>query len=276
MRKFLLLAGIFTVLAYNAQARYYEEDGYYYAEQPRYERRPRYSQPEYIRENTPRYHRLTNEEARKYREERVYKENSPVNGIRPYIGVDVVASNLNMGNGSEEWPMKKGGYEYFEDNYKAASFVAGVRINKNWGIEAFYQQSGEEDTKEKEYLGDIDGVDIDGEYTNTLSFKAYGVDIQGYAPITQEFELMASLGLAQYDFEAKDKTSYSISEIGKVFYTEKHDKDFDSLGIRIGIGGQYYLTNNLALRAMARYVHMADDEYVKNMTEFSLGLRYIF
>ena len=150
-----------------------------------------------------------------------------------------------------------------------------MRINKNLGIEAFYQQSGEEDAKEKDY-GDIDGIDIDEEYTNTLSFKAYGVDIQGYAPITQEFELMASLGLAQYDFEAKDKSSYSISEIGKVFYTEKHNKDFDSLGIRIGIGGQYYLTNNLALRATARYVHMADDEYVKSLTEFSLGLRYMF
>ena len=54
------------------------------------------------------------------------------------------------------------------------------------------------------------------------------------------------------------------------------NNDFDSLGIRLGIGGQYNITDHIALRAMARYIHMTDDEYIKSMTELSLGLRYMF
>lgn len=274
MKKLLLLAGIFTVLSYNAQARYYEQDGYYYEEKPRYERRARYrEEPRYTRQESPRYRRISREEAREYEERRLTDTSSST--IRPYIGLDVTTTSMNFGNGSPEWPMQEMATEYFEDEYTSGNIVAGIRINKNIGIEAFYQVSSEEDTKGKDY-GNIEGVDIEGEYTNTLSFKAYGIDIQGYAPITQDFELIASLGLAQYDFESKDKSSYSISAIDETFYTDKNKKDFDSMGIRLGIGGQYYLTKNLALRAMARYVHMADDEYIKSLTEFSLGLRYMF
>ena len=83
--------------------------------------------------------------------------------------------------------------------------------------------------------------------------------------------MLASLGLGQYDFE----TSYKdvVEGYGSL---GGETKDFDSLGIRVGIGAQYSLTNNLAIRGMARYVKMNDDEYVKSLTELSLGLRYMF
>ena len=139
-----------------------------------------------------------------------------------------------------------------------------AKFNENFGIEAFYQKSNEEDNN----------VEFIAEYwreDTTISYTAMGIDAIGYLPINQDFEILASLGLAQYDFESEAKYhDLNDDERG----VEK--KDFDSLGFRIGIGAQYNITNNLALRGMARYIKMNDDEYVKSLTEFSLGLRYMF
>jgi hypothetical protein len=70
MRKFLLLAGIFTVLACNtAKAeRYYEEDGYYYQEKPRYTRSVEYVSDREYQKPQPRYQRVRRSEVREVRE----------------------------------------------------------------------------------------------------------------------------------------------------------------------------------------------------------------
>lgn len=276
MRKLLLLAGIFTVLAYNAQARYYEEDGYYYEEQPRYEQRQvRYrEEPRYTRQS-PQYRRISREEERNYNERRYIENNQ--NTVRPYIGLDVATTSMKFGKNDwmktedENWDEIDG----FGKSNKAFSLVAGAKFNQNFGLEAFYQKSGKEskDTYEESY------EDFDREYNHKekseLSYVAYGIDAIGYMPITQEVELLASLGIAQYDF----KTKYTWTESG---YDEKYSdssvdkKNFDTLGFRIGLGTQYNINEHFALRAMARYVKMDDDEYVKSLTEFSLGLRYMF
>ena len=57
-------------------------------------------------------------------------------------------------------------------------------------------------------------------------------------------------------------------------YWEKDSQN--TTGIRIGLGAQYNVTDNVALRAMARYVKLSDDDVIKNMVEMSLGLRYMF
>ena len=146
-----------------------------------------------------------------------------------------------------------------------------AKFNKYFGLEGFYQKSG--DGKNETMYEDNEEWGEYGEDKTTISYTAIGVDALGYLPVSQELELLASLGLAQYDFESK--TSY-IGIYGNYYEEGSEAKDFDSLGIRIGIGAQYNITNNFALRAMARYVKMNDDEYVKNLTELSLGLRYMF
>ena len=159
--------------------------------------------------------------------------------------------------------MGDGSYKFSDDKNEALSFVVGAKFNKNFGVEAFYQVSSE--SEKKTYL------DEDFYEKDKLSYTAFGVDAITYMPISQELELLASLGLGQYDFESSyEGIVYGYGSIGG----EK--KDFDSLGIRIGIGAQYNITNNLALRGMARYIKMNDDEYIKSLTEFSLGLRYMF
>ena len=70
MRKFLLLAGIFTIFTCGqAKAeQYYEENGYYYQDEPRYVERVEYREPvrqgyrkagyEYQESQSPRYQRI--------------------------------------------------------------------------------------------------------------------------------------------------------------------------------------------------------------------------
>lgn len=256
MKKYLLLAGVFTLFTSAAQAdgwygereysRPYQNNGYY-------EEAPRY-----IEREAPRYRQISPSEARRYRE-RQYTRSSydnsytreSANQIRPYIGVDVAMSSMDLEDNDY------GDYsEYIEDSYNSISLVVGAKFNRHVGVEAFIQQSSEED---KNY----------GEGKTTNQYNAIGVDLIGYMPVSHELELLASLGMAQYNFNVKDEYEDADYE-----YWEKDS--LNTLGIRLGIGAQFYMTDNVALRGMARYVQFSDDDIIKNMVEFSLGLRYMF
>ena len=275
MRKFLLLAGIFTIFAYSqAKAeQYYENDGYYYHDEPRYVERVEYREP--VRQGyrkagyeyqEPQYKRIKKEERvvqnqNNYGQQKYYEK---TNNISPYIGLDIAINSTYFGE--SEWikDNQEGGYEYFEDKNTTLNFIVGAKFNKHFSLEVFYQTSSEEDMKVMDYE----------DWKTTISYTAFGIDSVGYMPISQELELLASLGLAQYYFESDDK--YYEDWGGGYGEWINTSKDFDTLGFRFGIGAQYNITNNLALRGMARYIKMNDDEYVKSLTEFSLGLRYMF
>ena len=288
MRKILLLAGIFTFFAYSqAKAeQYYGNGGYYPQDEPRYVERVEYREPvhqDYRKtgyeykgvDSSPRYKRIRNRggasyQRENYRQSNYYNQYEEPNKIRPYIGLDVATTKMDFGD--EQWVKDyDGGDNYFDDGNTSLSLVVGAKFNKHFGLEAFYQKSG--DGKNEAEYEDNEEWGVWGKDKTTISYTAMGIDAIGYLPINQDFEILASLGLAQYDFESK----ISYSEIGVYGYYEgSESKDFDSLGIRLGIGAQYNFNEHFALRAMARYIKMYDDEYVKSLTEFSLGLRYMF
>ena len=281
MRKILLLAGIFTFFMNNTvkAEEYYKNDGYYYQDKPRYIERIEYREPirqgyrkaslEY-QEQYPRYERIKNNEKISYQrndyQQYQYYESEKQNKIRPYIGLDIATSKIDFG--TDDWVVDNynGGYEYHDNKNETLSFVVGAKFNKYIGVEAFYQKSEE---NEKKTIWDVGNAEVIEE--DKISYTSMGVDVIGYMPVNQEFELLASLGLGQYDFES----SYEDSIIG-YGSVGGEKKDFDSLGIRLGIGAQYNFNEHFALRAMARYIKMNDDEYIRSLTEFSLGLRYMF
>lgn len=250
MKKFLMLTGIFTVLIYNtANAReYYKDDGYHYEEQPRYEQHQvRYrDDPKYTRQHSQ-YRRISKEEERNYNERRYIEDNPKT--IRPYIGLDVATTSIKF----EDEDYK----DYLSDSLNAYSFNVGVKFNQNFGVEAFIQQSSEESKKDD--WGD----------NTKLKYNAIGLDAIGYIPVSQDFELLASLGIAQYNFNCTEEYDYEE-------YTEWEKSTLNTIGYRAGIGAQFNINEHFALRAMARYIKFSDDDIIKNMTEFSLGLRYIF
>ena len=177
--------------------------------------------------------------------------NLPFN-IVPVVGADFVYSVLNF---SDETDIIK---EFAEDEYKAFSVSLGAKFNSYFGIEAFYQHSEEgESTSLYSY-----GL---GYGKLKTSYIAYGADLIGYLPTNiQNVTLLGSLGLGQYEFEAKYDGRY-----GSVSDTE------DGLGIRIGLGMQYNFNNNTSFRVMGRYSHI-DSDYVDNMIDLTAGLRFYF
>ncbi len=143
---------------------------------------------------------------------------------------------------------------YLEDNLSAFAVSFGLKINQYFGLEAFYQQSEE---GEKTVLDDI-------EKTKT-KYKAYGLDFIGYLPITPQFDLLGSAGVGYYDAEA----SYEVYGIERLSLSD------NGFGWRVGVGGQFNITDNWGIRVMARYVD-PDIEGLKNMVDISAGIRYTF
>lgn len=80
-----------------------------------------------------------------------------------------------------------------------------------------------------------------------------------------------ALGLAYYDFDINGKVSHLNQ------YYEDND-NAESLGMRTGLGLQFNINTNWAIRIMGRYTTLLNNkqDYIKNISELSLGLRYLF
>ena len=228
MKKTLLLAGIAGLLSFNANAQYYQQPTYYQQPvQPRYQTQ----QPQYYNQQS---------------------KNSDWR-IRPVLGADFVYSFVNF---SDDSGIIK---EFAEDEYKAFSVSLGAKFNPYFGIEGFYQHS-EEGESALLYSSNL------GIGKLKTSYIAYGVDLIGYLPTNvQNVTLLGSLGLGQYEFEAKYDGRY-----GSVSATE------DGLGIRLGAGLQTNINDNVSFRLMGRYSHIGTEDAVDNMIDLTAGFRFYF
>lgn len=167
--------------------------------------------------------------------------------IRPYIGLDGNYSSL-------DWAYN---IENVEDDYQSVSLVAGAKLHRNFGLEAFYQMSGGE--KNSTNYGNNEDLYVHSRFT------AYGLDALGYLPLGCEgrVELIAGAGIAEYTF----KTRTTGIESGSM-------KDH-STGYRLNAGLQYNLTDNWSLRGMYHHVY-TQNSYVDAIDEYSVGIRYNF
>lgn len=161
------------------------------------------------------------------------------------------------------------------DDQDSLSFVAGARISKYWGLEAFYQQSYDDNTKTSVDTVTLNNLDYHLMNDYTTSFKAYGLDLIGYAPVSPYFDFVGSLGLAQYKFENEALfTSYYVDHTNPADVV-KRNFDEDKIGWRAGIGAQLNIADGVALRAMYRYIYIGGD-LVDDLSEVSFGLRFLF
>lgn len=168
--------------------------------------------------------------------------------IRPYIGLDGSYSSLDWAYDIEN---------YAEDDYQSISLVAGAKLIRNFGLEAFYQMSGNE--KNRTNFGPDENLYLHNRFT------AYGLDALGYLPLGCEgrVELIAGAGIAEYTF----KTRATGIESGVM-------RDH-STGYRLNAGLQYNITDNWSLRGMYHHVY-TQNSYVDAIDEYSVGIRYNF
>lgn len=165
--------------------------------------------------------------------------------LKPYVGAGYTYTDVELNHHFDA---------VAETDYHSAFIAAGVQPHQNWGLEMFYQASKEESKS------------IAGLVKNKTDFQAIGLDALGYLPVHQRVNLIGSVGLGHYRFHTDADGFVSLSE------TEKN------LGWRFGAGVQYQLTDNLALRGMARYVMLDTDsgDVVDRMMDVSVGAYWQF
>lgn len=173
--------------------------------------------------------------------------------FKPYVGLDYAYTDASVAD--DIYGLSD---DYYETSFNSGVINAGTKIGDYFGVEAFYQNSADEKGKRINIIDYKGNTLASGKITT--SFDAYGLDLMGYIPVTDKVEAIASLGAAHYNFEMK---GFGLSD------------EEESLGVRGGLGLQYNINDNLAVRGMARYVYLDMDE-VDYLTEFTAGVRYSF
>ena len=157
------------------------------------------------------------------------------------------------------------------------SFVLGARINKYFGLEAFYQQTYEDSvTNEVDphtLNADDEAYYLMNEYIT--SYKAYGLDLIGYIPLSRYFDLLGSVGVAKYEFTTE--ANFAIYQFDNMHLQEVLHKEYndDNVGWRVAAGGQLNIADGVALRVMYRYAKIGGD-VIDDMSEVSMGVRFLF
>lgn len=156
--------------------------------------------------------------------------------FRPYVGAQYNYTELDA--------------DFVKADMNSYSVVVGTEYNRFFGTELFYQNSDKSNDM------------IDGEKLKS-DFEAYGLDAYAYLPLgcDRVWSVFATTGIANYDVD------YAMSG--------EKEKD-NGLGYRLGAGVQYSVTNNIAIRALARKVWSDKLDEVDDMKEFSLGIKYVF
>lgn len=152
--------------------------------------------------------------------------------------------------------------EISADKYNTISVNFGSRFTPKIGLEVFLQKSNNEN---KKIAYSPDSIETNIEYL------ALGGDLLLYQPIDNDIEILMALGLAYYDFDINGKVSHLNQ------YYEDND-NAESLGMRTGLGLQFNINTNWAVRIMGRYTTLLNNkqDYIKNISELSLGIRYLF
>lgn len=174
--------------------------------------------------------------------------------LRPYVGLDYSFNMVDFGRDEGEDLD-----DDYEDNFHAGSVSLGVRLHDDFALEGYYKRSAK-NKKNGTYGG--------YKFTTEGVLQSFGVDAVFHSPrlgYDNRVELIGSLGVAWYEI----KEDINMPAFGT--YTEKGH----AVGGRAGIGLQYYINNNLALRLMGRY-NYTNIENAKHMFELDAGVRYYF
>ena len=86
-----------------------------------------------------------------------------------------------------------------------------------------------------------------------------GLDVMGYLPLTDAWHLIGTVGAGYYHFETETKILPDAGIEGVSRNIKNHE---NHLGIRMGLGVQYDINEDVSVRALGRYITWkSDDSY---------------
>jgi len=146
-----------------------------------------------------------------------------------YVGAEATGSKL----------------ENIHGTHGGAGLFAGSRLTENVGVELGYAYLGKSQ--------DTTGI-INLDHTNLTA------DLMGYLPISENVDLIGSVGVGRLKTDVKVANS-SLADSSKV-------------APRVGAGAQYKFDNNVGVRAKVNF--QKGNDIVKNATTVGIGAFYQF
>ncbi len=161
--------------------------------------------------------------------------------FKPYVGADYEYVHLNYNNDDKGLA---------KENLNGGNAHVGARIHKNLGFEGGYTETA---TATKD---NVLGSGLD----SSIKLSGFNLDALAYLPVGDgKLELIATGGVAYTKIKIGVTTAGSAS-------------DWQTKG-RFGAGGQYWLSDNANIRAIARYQDAGDGE---SAIIGNLGINYQF
>lgn len=160
------------------------------------------------------------------------------------------------------------------DHHDNIGVVLGFRPHKNFGFEAFYNTTYN-DNEVTQVIKNIGGnLDYHSINSYTSKYQAYGIDLVGYIPVTRFFDFVAFVGLGKYKFE--NTARFDIRYMGQdTISSETYSFDEDELGYRAGGGVQFNIATGVELRLMYKYINIKT-QTLRYLQEYSASLRFLF
>lgn len=151
-----------------------------------------------------------------------------------YIGGGLGQVNANPNKGDYADLTPGASTNTGSDNSTAWKLYSGLQLDKNWGVEAAYAHLGQFQNSYSQPATNSSAVG-----TNKLS--AWSLAGTGTLPINEAFSLHAKAGIALL------RSEYSFSGAGPGYVAGDSGTD-RSTNLLLGLGAQYNLTKNLAIR----------------------------
>lgn len=178
--------------------------------------------------------------------------------FKPYIGADYQYSAVNYKDiGATQYNYG----DILADSFSGGDIHIGARVHKNLGFEAGYYANISENKS---------GI-LGTTAVSTAKFDGGTLDALGYLPLDSsgKFELIGTAGLAITHATATG----SINISGTIYSASTSKTETEG---RIGVGAEYWLTENLNVRGLVRYQSADLGGIANDAIVSSLGVNWQF
>lgn len=183
-----------------------------------------------------------------------------IDGFSPYVGGDAlwwssVVKRVDKLGGNR--PAK---------NYWGGNIFLGGRFCEDWGLEIGYSWTGKK-SKSETFNGYAAGLlpDAHAQASFKNRFQQYYLDLNGYLPLDECWELMGSIGIGS----VKSKLQFQIdrSYDGRAINYKIPLRSHKTKAVlRLGVGAQFMATECFGIRGMVRW---ATTSFVRAHTNFN-------
>ncbi len=172
-----------------------------------------------------------------------------------YVGAEAQINKLKNGKEFVDTNNKS----KIRKNTQAAGLILGSRIHENVGVEAGYSLL----KRSKSTL--VNGSTV------SVKMRNPHIDALGYVPVSKDIDVIGSVGLGRLSTKVSQKAQDGTA----IALTAQEKRDIKAkYGVRLGVGAQYKIDENLGARFMVR--HQKGNKVVKNVNSAALGLFYQF